>query len=125
MLPEPSRAPRALIADKDPDHREVLASRLTAQGWEVRSVMSGDAALAAVRGFQPEVVFLDPTIPQPSGYLVCAKLKLFGAGPAVVLMTSRAIHPCFAEVVGADQTLRKPLTAEKLQVAIARPTQAA
>jgi two-component system, OmpR family, response regulator len=111
------KTPRALIVDSDPAAATAIAAQLQARGWEVRCAAAGDAGLAVARAFHPDLIFLDATIPQQSGWLVCAKLKLFGPGPSVVLMTGRVTEQLssFAAVVGADRVLEKPISAEDLQ----------
>lgn len=103
---------RALVVEDDPETRELVSLALRSRGWAVRQAATGDEALAEARSFQPDLIFLDTTIPQQSGWLVCAKLKLFGDGPAVVFMTTRAgcrLTP-HASLVGVDQVLYKPFS---------------
>jgi two-component system, OmpR family, response regulator len=114
MHPKNSCAPRALVVDDDPSVVEFVAAVLRSRGWDVQQGRTGDEALAEARRFSPDVIFLDVMIPEQSGWLVCAKLKLVGYSPPIVFMTGlsgRSVSQN-AEFVGADGLLHKPFAAK-------------
>lgn len=58
ILP-PSRPPRILVVDDDPDFVEVTRLILTAEGFEVNSADNGEEALASMRVLKPDLVIMD------------------------------------------------------------------
>jgi CheY-like chemotaxis protein/two-component sensor histidine kinase len=86
--PEPVDAEkhRVLVVDDSRDIVEALAEVLTMRGHEVRTAYDGPTALDAVKGFQPDVVFLDIGMPGMDGFEVARRLrKLPGVEGAVLV----------------------------------------
>jgi PAS domain S-box-containing protein len=86
--PEPvnSEKHRVLVVDDSRDIVESLAEVLTMRGHEVRTAYDGPAALDAVNGFLPEVVFLDIGMPGMDGYEVARRLRKLPGAQAAVLV---------------------------------------
>lgn len=105
--------PLILVADDDPDHRDILAWRLGSRGYATVLAADGEAALAAARSRLPDLILLDATMPGLDGFEVCRRLKAEPSLPftPVVLVTGRAM---VGDVVagleaGADDYLTKPV----------------
>ena len=64
-----------LVVDDSPANLRLLSFMLTEQGYKVRSVVSGAMALTATRAAAPDLILLDITMPEMSGYQVCEQLK--------------------------------------------------
>jgi len=64
-----------LIVDDAPVNLRLLAEMLTARGYRVRAVTSGDRALTAARAAPPDLILLDIRMPGMNGYEVCQQLK--------------------------------------------------
>jgi two-component system, sensor histidine kinase and response regulator len=64
-----------LVVDDTVENLQLLASMLSAHGYEVRPVTNGRDALTAARSDPPELILLDVTMPEMDGYEVCARLK--------------------------------------------------
>lgn len=64
-----------LLVDDRPDNLRVLSSMLTAHGYHVRKVLSGQMALATCQKLPPDLVLLDINMPDMNGYEVCTYLK--------------------------------------------------
>ncbi len=116
MAPEKSSAPRALVVDDDPSIVEFVAAVLESAGWQVERAATGNDALSAAHRFRPQVILLDITIPQQSGWLVCAKLKLVSDTPSIIFMTGLSGRQVaqYATQVGADGLLRKPFSPQEI-----------
>ncbi|UQA62057.1 ATP-binding protein [Polyangium aurulentum] len=69
----PSR--RVLVVEDNPDSAETLSSLLTAWGYDVRFVETGEDALRLVGTFQPHAVLVDIGLPGMDGYEVARKLR--------------------------------------------------
>ncbi len=64
-----------LVVDDQPDNLELLTTLLTAQGYNVRQVMSGYLALEEARENPPDLILLDIRMPDIDGYKICSLLK--------------------------------------------------
>ena len=66
---------RAVIADDEPDIRDVLRITLETEGFEVDEAADGAQALALIHKRTPHVVILDSRMPEMDGEEVCRALK--------------------------------------------------
>ena len=69
---------RILVVDDVPANVKLLEARLSAEYFDVITVMSGVEALAACDRAQCDIVLLDVMMPEMDGLEVCRRLK---AGP--------------------------------------------
>jgi DNA-binding NarL/FixJ family response regulator len=82
--------PTLLIVDDHPGFRSLARRLLEAGGFEVvGEAADGNAAVAAVSELRPDVVLLDIQLPGIDGFEVTERLRDGGAGPAVVLTSTR------------------------------------
>jgi PAS domain S-box-containing protein len=66
---------RLLVVDDNTDAADSLAMLLRLQGHEVRVAHDGPSALTLVKGYRPELVFLDIGMPGMDGYEVARRLR--------------------------------------------------
>ena len=79
-----------LIVDDHPSFRATARAILEADGFEVvGEAEDGTSAVEAVHRLRPDVVLLDVQLPDMDGFAVLEQLD--GAGPAVVLVSSRDV----------------------------------
>jgi class 3 adenylate cyclase len=105
--------PRVLIADDNPANVRILSMRLAAEGYDVVTAADGDAALAAARDGQPDLILLDIMMPKVDGIEVCRRLKA-EAGTSftpIILVTAMtdAKDIVAGLEAGADEYLTKPV----------------
>jgi diguanylate cyclase (GGDEF)-like protein len=82
-----------LVADDDPDIRELVALRLRAAGFDVQLAANGEEALAMVAVRRPDLLVLDVAMPLVDGLEVCRRVQELGTdAPPVIFLTARA-HP--------------------------------
>ena len=82
--------PTLLIVDDHPGFRSLARRLLEADGFEVvGEAADGHAAITAARTLRPDVVLLDVQLPDIDGFEVTERLRDGGAGPAVVLTSTR------------------------------------
>jgi len=110
-----------LIADDEPDTVDTLSRLLRAEGHIVQSASTGKDVLPAVRIFRPDVIILDVSLPQMSGYAVAQAVRQsFTDVRRPLMIAMSGIWKDFAdrriaEQVGFDHYLEKPAdTAELL-----------
>jgi DNA-binding NarL/FixJ family response regulator len=79
-----------LIVDDHPSFRALARTVLQAEGFDVvGEAVDGASALTEAERLRPELVLLDAQLPDTDGFAVAAALTRDGAGPAVVLTSSR------------------------------------
>lgn len=107
-----------LVADDDPDLRDIVRSILEPAGFHVVEAADGAAALEAVRSAHPDLLVLDFNMPRMTGPEVCAVLRadLLLRHLPVVMLTGRSdvqdkVHGMEA---GVDDYLVKPFEPQEL-----------
>jgi PAS domain S-box-containing protein len=119
---EGSSRPLILFADDNADMRSYV-SRLLSDRWGVEAVEDGEAALAAVRRKQPDLVLADVMMPRLDGISLLRALRADPATSAipVVLLSARAGEEAAHESLGdgADDYIVKPFDARDLIVRVA------
>nr|WP_051470032.1 PAS domain S-box protein [Fischerella sp. PCC 9605] len=121
-IPNPqSPIPRILLADDNSDMRDYV-KRLLSQQYEVETVASGVAALAAIRQHKPDLVLTDVMMPLMDGFELLRSLR---SDPAtreipIILLSARAGEESRVEGLqaGADDYLIKPFSARELLVRV-------
>jgi DNA-binding NarL/FixJ family response regulator len=81
---------RILLVDDHPGFRASARRMLEAGGFEVvGEAGDGASAVTAAHDLAPDMVLLDVQLPDASGVDLAARLSEDGAGPAVILTSSR------------------------------------
>lgn len=120
MRCEVSSQPTAtiLVADDDPDLRDILHAILEPAGFAVAEASDGEMALQAVRGQPPDLVILDYMMPKMTGPQVCEQLKqdvLLRHLPIIMLTGKGEVQDkVYGITTGADDYLVKPFEPEEL-----------
>jgi PAS domain S-box-containing protein len=82
----PGAPVRIAVVDDNRDSAVSLAVLLRLSGHETAIAYDGDAALATIREFDPDVVFLDIGLPRMNGYEVCRQVRRISrARPVIVI----------------------------------------
>ena len=109
---------RILIVDDDAQLRRVLRISLTAQGYEVGDVRSGQEALSKARSERYELILLDINLPFMNGIDVCRELRRrpHGSELAVIMLSVRDTEASKIEALnaGADDYVTKPFSMAEL-----------
>lgn len=105
--------PRILIVDDNETNRDILETRLKAQGYEVVQAADGEAALVAAREHAPDLLLLDIMMPKLDGVEVCRRLRADPKLPflPIILVTAKsdAKDVVAGLEAGADEYLTKPV----------------
>jgi len=103
-----------LVVDDEEDILELVQYNLSRNGFDVETVVSGEAALDAVAARRPDLVVLDLMLPGLDGLEVCRRLRLQEATASlpIVMLTARGDE---ADIVaglelGADDYVSKPFS---------------
>ncbi|MCC5787927.1 MAG: response regulator [Phycisphaerales bacterium] len=107
---------RVLIVDDDHDVQESMNVAFMAEGAETMTVSDGNAAVAACLEHEPDLVILDVMLPGRSGFLALEKIKGRENSPLVIMVTANEgkRHKAYAESLGVDRYLFKPVPLETL-----------
>jgi DNA-binding NtrC family response regulator len=120
-----SKGAAILVADADRAARERLSELLDAEGYRVRSVADGQAALEALAGGDLDVVLLDLDLPKVSGLNVLAALPAVGSDAKFIVLAERGSVESAVEAMkaGASDYLEKPVESEDLLTSVSRVIQ--
>jgi two-component system, sensor histidine kinase and response regulator len=107
-----------LIVDDQLDNLRLLSDLLTQQGYEVRTVTRGSAALMGVEAQFPDLILLDIFMPEMDGYEVCQRLKSNPQTREIPVIFISALNEVFDKVkaftVGGVDYVTKPFQIEEV-----------
>lgn len=108
---------RILVADGDPDIRNLLTFKLSQEGFEVEGVNDGASALAAITADPPDLAVLDVMMPGLTGIDVLHKVRddERTRGVRVILLTDRDDD---VDANDADDYVIKPFSPRELLIRV-------
>ena len=120
--------PRILVADDDPDLREIVRLTLERDGYDVIEAADGDQALERAIDSAPSLILLDLIMPGADGVDTCRRLKSDRRtlSVPVIFISGKGDGQARARVMqlGADDYLNKPLDprdlSRRVRIAIQR-----
>ncbi|ESA32205.1 response regulator receiver protein [Leptolyngbya sp. Heron Island J] len=120
IVENPRGRTRGLIAciDDSPLVSKVMAEFVQPLGYEVLSVTKPVEQISVLTQHRPNLIFLDITMPNISGYELCKFLRRTDAfyKTPIIILTGRdgVIDRMRAKMAGADDFLAKPPTPDKI-----------
>jgi two-component system KDP operon response regulator KdpE len=110
---------RVLVVDDDVAILRAVRRALEAHGYSVRGVEDGEAAVAAISEFEPEVILLDLVLPDIPGIEVCRLARSVSDAHLIVISAvgddRRKIE---ALEQGADDYVTKPFNMDEVEARI-------
>ena len=108
-----------VIADDDPDIRQLVSLSVTKAGLTVVAVVSdGAAALQAIRVHRPDLAILDISMPELTGVEVCRAVRADAAiGDVRIVLLSASVEEQVVQIgitAGADYFFAKPFSPRDL-----------
>jgi len=104
-----------LVVDDEPAMLRVLRVALDARGYQVRTAMTGQAAIDEVATHAPDLVMLDLGLPDIDGVEVCRRIRSWSEVPILVLSAEGADdRKVRALDEGADDYVTKPFSMPEL-----------
>jgi diguanylate cyclase (GGDEF)-like protein/PAS domain S-box-containing protein len=111
-----------LVVDDTPHNLHLLSATLTQQGFEVKGVINGLMALRVARSATPDLILLDITMPDMSGYEICQELKADPQTRDIPVIFLSALDDVIDKVkafaVGGVDYITKPFQVEEVLVRI-------
>jgi CheY-like chemotaxis protein len=102
-----------LVVEDDEGVRDVLAVLLNIEGCEARTASDGEAALALLRSWQPDLILLDVVMPGMDGpAFVRAYRETSEPHAPIILLTGNEDRGDLVAELGAVASLPKPFTVE-------------
>lgn len=110
-----SKGTHILVVDDEPAIRRTLQTNLTARGYEVNAVETGEEALRRMAESPPDLVLLDLMLPGMSGLDVCRAIRAESSIPILVL-SARGEERAKVRALdlGADDYVTKPFGMDEL-----------
>jgi two-component system, OmpR family, alkaline phosphatase synthesis response regulator PhoP len=109
---------KVLIADDEPDIREIIEYNLVREGYTVQTAKDGNEALTKARSFKPDLIILDIMMPYKNGVEVCEILRSQSdfQQTMIIFLTARSDESSQIKGLetGADDYITKPVSPKVL-----------
>ena len=106
-----------LVVDDERDANDILAQLVRPRGFEAVQVYSAEEALTAIGRRRPDLILLDPSLPDINGFELCDRLKRNRETNLIPIVMVTAHHDAKERAagvrVGANGYLIKPFTPEQ------------
>lgn len=111
--------PVILVVDDDISIQRLVRLQLKDEGFRAVSAATGEEGLERANEVRPDLVILDITLPDISGYEVLARLREHGPIPTIMLTAkTRDSDKVRGLELGADDYIAKPFNPEELTARI-------
>ena len=121
-LDDTARA-RILLVEDETNIALALKFLMRREGYDVTHIANGREALDQVEGLRPDLVLLDVTLPEVSGYEICQRIKGTPSlcDTRVLILTARGteVEKRKALALGADDFISKPFETAQLTLSVA------
>jgi len=110
----------ALVADDDPDIRDILSDTLNSVGAKVTSVANGQECLERVETDIPDVLLLDIELPGKNGLAVLKELRSLQSNTSVIMITAYGSIDRAVEAMkeGAFDFITKPFDLDHIVMVV-------
>jgi DNA-binding NarL/FixJ family response regulator len=122
-VPDPAATRRLVVIDADDRTRESIVGllRIRDRFDVVGSAGHGGAAVALVREHRPDVVIIDPRLPElPDGIALIRRIRAIAPGARILALGWAPDLEAGTRAAGADGFLRKTFNPAELTAAIDR-----
>ncbi|ALS22897.1 MULTISPECIES: response regulator transcription factor [Paenibacillus] len=106
---------KVLVADDDPNVREIIRLYFEKQHIEMVEAQDGEAALEMVEKESPDIIILDVMMPKMDGYEACREiLKRYDIPIIMLTAKGEEIDRVLGLELGADDYVTKPFSPREL-----------
>ncbi len=107
--------PQILIADDNPEIREIIKILLSQEGYAVTEAKDGTAALEQIRTQEFDLIILDIMMPGPNGHETCQSIRGISNAPILFLSARTTDNDkILGFSSGGDDYLEKPFSYPEL-----------
>jgi len=105
-----------LLVDDEASIVQLAQMYLEREGFRIKSVSDGQAALEAAGTLHPALIVLDVMLPKLDGFEVCKRLRQRDDPAAILMLTARDedVDKILGLELGADDYLTKPFNPREL-----------
>jgi PAS domain S-box-containing protein len=115
---------RILVAEDNPDNRELITRLLETVGFQVRAAANGEEAVATFESWRPHFIWMDMRMPALDGYEATRRIRTLPGGRHVRIaaLTASAFQEDRDGILaaGCDEMVRKPIEEDRLFAVMAR-----
>ncbi len=106
---------KILIVDDDENIAELISLYLTKECFDTEIVYDGEAALEAVKSYQPDLILLDIMLPGIDGYEVLSEVRKNSNVPVIMLSAKGEVFDKVLGLkMGADDYIIKPFDSNEM-----------
>jgi CheY-like chemotaxis protein len=102
-----------LVAEDNPENRDMLVRRLVRKGFDVIEAVDGVEAAEIAAKYDPDLVLMDISMPRRNGLEATRDIREShrGGGPKIIALTAHAMADARAECMaaGCDAFATKPV----------------
>ena len=106
---------KILIVDDDNNIAELISLYLMKECFDTEIVNDGEAALAKISTFNPDLILLDIMLPGMDGYQVCREVRAKSSIPIIMLSAKGEVFDKVLGLeLGADDYIEKPFESKEM-----------
>ena len=114
-MTKPNNGLRVLVVDDEKSIRRFLKTALSSQGYRFFEAATGQSAFESLSSARPDVVILDPGLPDQGGVRMIQTIRKHSQIPIMIVsVRDQEADKIAALDAGADDYLTKPFTAGEL-----------
>lgn len=104
-----------LVVDDEEEIRELIEMYLVKEGFHFIEARNGKEALTKIREFSPDLILLDISLPDSSGFDICPKIRDLTDAPVLfVSCRDSELDKVLGLTVGGDDYISKPFSPNEL-----------
>jgi DNA-binding response OmpR family regulator len=107
-----------MLVDDNQDSLNLIEKLLTSRGYVSYKITTGTHAISFAKNAQPDLIFLDITMPDMDGFEICRQLKADKKSENIPIIFMSAIHNTIdirkALSVGGEDYITKPIDIDRL-----------
>lgn len=103
---------RILVVEDELPILTGICDNLEMEGYEVATAIDGEAALAMIAKFKPDLIVLDIMLPKIDGYEICRRLKESKSSAGILIVSAKKedTDKVTGLDLGADDYVTKPFS---------------
>ncbi len=106
---------KILVADDDPNIRELLRLYLEKESFRVETAGDGETAVSLALGGEPDLILLDVMLPGLDGWQVCRKIRKTSDVPIIMITAKGEVFDRVLGLeLGADDYIPKPFDVKEV-----------